>query len=189
MAPNKVAVCVPFGAFLSLRLGRDTTDPPVTGSYQGMASKPGLLDRELRQVRAKVIPNVKREVLQNAILDNVTPSARVCTDEATAYMGLNQNFVHEVIDHSREYVNGQVHTQGIENFWSLLKRGLRGTYIAVEPYHLDRYLDEQVFRYNNRATKDNPLTDADRFALALTQIANKRLTYAELTGKTERSEA
>ena len=126
---------------------------------------------------------MRREALQNAILENVTPSARVYTDEATAYMGLNQKFVHEVIDHSREYVNGQVHTQGIENFWSLVKRTLRGTYVAVEPFHLDHYLDEQVFRYNNRATKDNKITDADRFALAMSQVAGKRLTYATLTGK------
>ena len=76
-----------------------------------------------------------------------------------------------------------VHTQGIENFWSLLKRTLRGTYVAVEPFHLDQYLSEQVFRYNNRATKDNPLTDSDRFTLAVSQVAGKRLTYAELTGK------
>ncbi len=90
----------------------------------------------------------------------------------------------EVVNHAEEYVRGQVHTNGLEHFWSLLKRGLKGTYVAVEPFHLDRYIDEQVFRYNNRATKENPLTDADRFSLALTQIANKRLTYAELTGKT-----
>jgi len=73
----------------------------------------------------------------------------------------------------------------IENFWSLLKRGLRGTYVSVEPFHLDRYVDEQAFRFNNRATKDNPLTDADRFMLAVSQIYGKRLTYAELTGKGE----
>ena len=91
--------------------------------------------------------------------------------------------MHEIVNHCSEYVRGQVHTQGIENFWSLLKRALRGTYVAVEPFHLDRYVDEQVFRYNNRATKDNPLTDADRFALAVSQISGKRLTYAELTGK------
>jgi hypothetical protein len=82
-----------------------------------------------------------------------------------------------------EYVRGQVHTNGIENFWSLLKRGLHGTYVAVEPFHLSRYTDEQVFRFNNRATKDKPMTDADRFALAVSQISGKRLTYAELTGK------
>jgi transposase-like protein len=79
--------------------------------------------------------------------------------------------------------NGNFHTQGIENFWSLLKRGLSGTYVAVEPYHLDRYVAEQVFRFNNRATKDNPLTDEDRFALAMSQIVGRRLTYAELTGR------
>ncbi len=102
---------------------------------------------------------------------------------AGCYDGLSRNFVHKIVNHSQEYVRGQVHTQGIENFWSLLKRTLRGTYVAVEPFHLDRYLSEQVFRYNNRATKDNPLTDADRFALAVSQISGKRLTYAELTGK------
>jgi hypothetical protein len=84
-----------------------------------------------------------------------------------------------------EYVRGQVHTQGIENFWSLLKRTLSGTYVAVEPFHLDRYVDEQVFRYNNRATKDNPLNDSDRFSALLMQLAGKRLTYAELTGKVD----
>jgi hypothetical protein len=84
---------------------------------------------------------------------------------------------------------GRVHTNGIENFWSLLKRGLNGTYVAVEPFHLDAYVDEQVFRFNNRATKDNPLTDADRFALALSQISGKRLTYAELTGKVGETES
>jgi hypothetical protein len=87
-----------------------------------------------------------------------------------------------------EYVRGEVHTQGIENFWSLLKRGLSGTYVAVEPFHLSRYVDEQMFRYNNRTTKDNPLTDADRFMLAVSQVTGKRLTYAELTGKVPESE-
>ncbi len=91
--------------------------------------------------------------------------------------------MHEVINHAESYVQAHVHTNGIENFWSLLKRGLNGTYISVEPFHLARYVEEQVFRYNNRATKDNPLNDLDRFALAVSQIANKRLTYAELTGK------
>jgi hypothetical protein len=94
-----------------------------------------------------------------------------------------KDYVHETVNHVEEYVRGQVHTQGIENFRSLFKRGLRGTYVAVEPFHLDRYLDEQMFRFNNRATKDKPLTDADRFVLAVSQISGKRLTYAELTGK------
>jgi transposase-like protein len=151
--------------------------------FIGKAAIHGMLDRELRQIRAKSVPNVKRETLQNAILDNVTPFAKVYTDEWQGYQGLDKNFVHKVVNHSQEYVNGQVHTQGIENFWSLLKRTLRGTYVAVEPFHLDRYLAEQVFRFNNRTTKDNPLTDGDRFALAVSQIGDKRLTFAELTGK------
>lgn len=153
------------------------------GGYVGKTAVHGMLDRELRQVRAKVMPNVKRETLQNAILNNVTPMAKVYTDEAMQYDGLSRNFVHKVINHSHEYVNGNVHTQGIENFWSLLKRGLRGTYVAVEPFHLDRYLSEQVFRFNNRATKDNPLTDEDRFALAMLQTVGRRLTYTQLTGQ------
>jgi len=76
-----------------------------------------------------------------------------------------------------------VHTNGLENFWSLLKRNLRGTYVAVEPFHLDRYLDEQIFRYNNRGDHKNKITDLQRFELAMSQIFNKRLTYAEVTGK------
>lgn len=91
--------------------------------------------------------------------------------------------MHDVVDHTKEYVKGRVHTNGLENFWSLMKRGLKGTYVCVEPFHLERYVDEQAFRYNNRGSKDNPMTDADRFSLALTQIIGKRLTYAELTGK------
>jgi transposase-like protein len=155
------------------------------GGYVGKTAVQGMLDRELRQVRAKVLSNVKRETLQNAILENVTPFAKVFTDEAVAYDQLSKNYVHGVVNHTREYVKGQIHTQGIDNFWSLLKRGLRGTYIAVEPFHLDAYVDEQAFRYNNRATKDNPLNDADRFALAVSQIVGRRITYRELTGKVD----
>jgi hypothetical protein len=84
------------------------------------------------------------------------------------------------------YVDGKVHVNGVENFWCLLKRTLKGTYVAVEPYHLQRYVDEQVFRFNNRGgkKKEERITDAQRFSLALSQIVGKRLTYKELTGKT-----
>lgn len=144
----------------------------------------GMLDRDTRQVRATVIPNVSREVLMNEILENVSHGSKVFTDDLLSYQGLKvRNFIHETVTHVDEYVRGEVHTNGIENFWSLLKRGLRGTYIAIEPFHLDRYVGEQVFRYNNRATKDNPLNDADRFAIAVSQVVGKRITYAELTGK------
>jgi transposase-like protein len=144
----------------------------------------GMLDREARQVRARVIPNVTRETLQNEILNQIQSGATVYTDGYPSYDTLKaQDFIHETVNHVDEYVRGQVHTQGIENFWSLLKRGLKGTYVAVEPFHLDRYVGEQVFRFNNRSTKDNPLNDADRFVIAMSQLAGKRITYAQLTGK------
>lgn len=156
----------------------------ATEKYTGKIAVMGMLDRESRQVRAKVVPNVRRETLQNEILNQIQGGSQVYTDASTSYLGLKAvNYVHETVNHVEEYVRGQIHTQGIENFWSLLKRGLRGTYVAVEPYRLDRYITEQVFRFNNRATKDNPLNDADRFALVMSQIAGKRLTYADLTGK------
>jgi transposase-like protein len=143
----------------------------------------GLLDRDLRQVRASVVPNTSRETLQTAVLKNVKYGSRLYSDEAVAYDKLHSRFVHEVVNKTETYVRGQVHVNGMENFWALLKRGLKGTYVAVEPFHLERYVDEQVFRFNNRATKDNPLKDSDRFLLALSQVAGKRLTFAELTGK------
>jgi transposase-like protein len=149
----------------------------------------GLYDRESRQVRAKVVPNVKRETLQAEILNNVHPGSQLFTDEAVAYNALRSQYVHQTVNHLDNYVRGQVHTNCLENFWSLTKRTLRGTYVAVEPFHLDRYVDEQVFRFNHRATKDNPLNDADRFYIALSQVANKRLTYAELTGKVSTTQA
>jgi transposase-like protein len=150
----------------------------------------GMLDRDTRQVRAKVVPDVKRDTLMNEILENVVWGSTVYTDDALQYQSLKvRQFVHDTVNHVEEYVRGEVHTQGIENFWSLLKRGLRGTYVAVEPFHLDAYVDEQVFRFNNRATKDNPLDDLDRFMLAVSQVSGKRLTYAELTGKVGEIEA
>jgi transposase-like protein len=144
----------------------------------------GMLDRDAREVRTKVIPNVKRETLQSEILRQVQGAGTVYSDQHYGYDNLKaQQFIHETVNHLEEYVRGEVHTQGMENFWSLLKRTLSGTYVAVEPFHLDAYADEQAFRYNNRATRDNQLDDSDRFMLAVSQIAGKRLTYAELTGK------
>jgi len=157
--------------------------------YPGKTAVMGLLDRETRQVRAKVIPNVRRETLQNEILNNVNRGSAIYTDQAVAYDKLKQDYIHDTVNHADTYVRGQVHTNGLENFWSLTKRSLKGTYVAVEPFHLDSYLDEQMFRFNNRATKDNPLNDSDRFLLALSQVAGRRLTYAELTGKMQRAGA
>jgi transposase-like protein len=149
----------------------------------GKAAIMGMYDREARQVRATVVPNVKRETLQNEILNNIEHGSTIYSDQAVSYNALRDKYVHETVSHVDAYVRGQVHTNCLENFWSLTKRTLRGTYVCVEPFHLDRYVDEQVFRFNNRATRDNPLNDADRFYIALSQVANKRLTYAELTGK------
>lgn len=145
----------------------------------------GVLDREQRKVRATVVPKVNREALQTAVLDQVAPGSKIYTDEAKVYRSLPKEFTHEFVNHVERYVNGRVHTNGLENFWSLLKRGLNGTYVAVEPFHLHRYLDEQMFRYNNRATKEEPKTDADRFDLVLRNLMGKRLTYRELIGKEE----
>jgi hypothetical protein len=145
----------------------------------------GVLDREQRKVRATVVPKVNREGLQTAVLNQVEHGSKIYTDEATVYKSLPKEYTHEFVNHMEKYVNGRVHTNGLENFWALLKRGISGTYVAVEPYHLHRYLDEQMFRYNNRATKDNPLNDSDRFDMAVRQIVGKRLTYKELTGKAE----
>ena len=147
--------------------------------HDNKAAVLGMFDRDSRQVRAKVVPNVKRETLQNEILRNVKYGSAVYTDEAVGYDNLKRRYVHDTVNHADAYVKGQVHTNGLENFWSLMKRNLAGTYVAVEPFHLDRYLDEQMFRFNHR--KD--MNDAGRFDLAVRQIVGKRLTYAKLTGK------
>jgi len=140
----------------------------------------GMLDRTTRQVRAEVVPNVKRETLQKIILDNVGRDSVVFTDQWPGYDNLwAKGYIHSTVNHMEEYVRGEVSTQAIENFWSCLKRTLRGTYVAVEPYHMNRYLDEQMFRFNNRIGHN----DSTRFVKALSQVVNRRLTYKELTGK------
>ena len=105
------------------------------------------------------------------------PGSTVHTDAFFSYTGLSTDYVHNVIDHAEAYVDGQIHTNGMENFWSLMKRAIRGTYVSVEPFHLFRYLDEQSFRFNNRV-----MSDAARFAIALKGVLGKRLTYTGLTG-------
>jgi len=156
----------------------------VKGRYANKTAVFGVLDREQRKVRATVVPMVKRAILQAEILKQVQPGSKVYTDTSPVYDGLAKEYAHEMVNHLQHYVDGRVHTNGLENFWSLLKRGLNGTYIAVEPFHLFRYVDEQAFRYNNRKDAEGKkLTDAERFDLALSQVAGKRLTFAEVTGK------
>ena len=140
----------------------------------------GLLERHSdgpSQVRTTIIKSRNRSTIQPPIRQSIEPGAHVYTDALASYNTLNDAYKHKVIDHAECYAKGRVHTNGIENFWSCLKRALKGTYISVEPFHLFRYLDEQVFRFNAR--KD---TDSGRFLATLRSAIAKRLTYAQLTG-------
>ena len=147
------------------------------GGTQGKAIVAAVLERG-GKVRAKVIDRRKKKDLQALVREHVEPGSALYSDALKSYEGLDGEFAHQVIDHAIAYADGQVHTNNCENFWSLLKRGINGTYVSVEPYHLFRYLDEQAFRFNNR----QDMNDADRFAMAVSQIVGKRLTYSELIG-------
>jgi len=150
------------------------------GGMQGGAGKTivlGILDRNNKKIRTSVIPERTADQMQGAVLKNVERGATVYSDEFASSWRMDKEYVHEVVNHLETYVNGKVHTNGMENFWSLLKRGLKGTYISVEPFHLFRYVDEQAFRYNERTA-----TDAERFATVLCSIGGKRLTYAQVRG-------
>lgn len=152
-------------------------------SYWGKTIVMGMLERGGR-VKAQVIPERRKFILQQIVRECVEHGSEVMTDEFPAYDGLERKYVHQIINHLDGYVREHVSTNGIENFWSCLKRGLNGTYVAVEPFHLFRYVDEQAFRFNNRLdSRGNKLSDAERFSTALSQIVGKRLTYAEATGK------
>lgn len=155
------------------------------GDLRGQNNKAivfGMMERN-GEVRAHVIEERTKETLHPIIKENVGKGSNLYSDEWTAYDGLQSEYSHEVINHAEKYVNGLIHTNGMENFWSLLKRGLHGTYVSVEPFHLFRYIDEQAFRYNNRGNKDNPVHDGQRFAMMLSQVTGKRVMYKELTGK------
>jgi transposase-like protein len=141
------------------------------------------------KIRTMVVADRKRSGLHARVKEHVEVGAALYSDALKSYDGLASEYAHKVIDHAEKYVDGKVHTNGLENFWSLLKRGIAGTYVSVEPFHLFRYLDEQVFRYNNRATKENKVTDADRFSKIVSKIVGKRLTFAQLTGKVGAAEA
>lgn len=141
----------------------------------------GLLERHAEKgksrVRTTIVPNVKRPRLHAEVAKHVDDGSAVYTDALKSYNGLNLYYQHQVIDHAECYVDGQVHTNGLENYWSLLKRSIKGTYVSIEPFHLFRYLDEQAFRFNQRT-----LTDAERFTLVASSVAGRRLTYAGLIG-------
>lgn len=137
----------------------------------------GILERG-GKVRMQIVPDRKRVTLQTLVRGEVAPGSSIYTDALGSYVGLGGDYTHAVVDHAREYVDGHVHTNGIENFWSLLKRGLKGTYISVEPFHLFRYLDERAFTFNERGRRD-----LGRFVLVMMQAVGRRVTWNELTGK------
>jgi transposase-like protein len=150
-----------------------------TGMF-GKTAVLGLLERGTEgasRVRCKVVKRTRVSDLDPTIRANVEKGSEVITDSLGSYYRLADEYVHQVIDHAVSYAEGHVHTNGLENFWSLLKRGIRGTYVNVEPFHLFRYLDEQAFRFNER--KDN---DAGRFVKAVSGYIGKGLRYAKLIG-------
>jgi transposase-like protein len=137
----------------------------------------GVLERD-GEVRAMVLDNLKQSTIQGHVRDHVADGSAVFTDAYSSYLGLGRDYDHRVVDHAQQYVDGQVHTNGVENFWSLVKRSLHGTYISVEAFHLFRYLDERVFTFNLRER-----SDFGRFEAVLRAIAGRRLTFAEVTGQ------
>jgi transposase-like protein len=137
-----------------------------------------LLERETGRVHTELIPATHKGEIQHRVRKHVAPGAELHTDSLASYDGMSE-YEHKVIDHAEKYVDGNVHTNKMENFWSLLKRSIRGTYVSVEPFHLFRYLDEQAYRFNNRK-----LTDAERFDTAVKGIVGKRVTFDRLTNYT-----
>lgn len=163
---------------LARNMHRDKRHAKITGTGgSGKVAVMGLLERN-GKVRAKVIASANQETLHGEVRQHVEAGAELFTDGWKAYSGLQADYIHQVIDHAEKYVDGQIHTNGIDNFWSLLKRGIKGTYVSVEPFHLFRYLDEQSFRFNTRRGND-----AERFIQTVKNVTGKRLTYDELTGK------
>jgi len=153
----------------------------ITGTGgAGKAIVMGLVDRKTKKIRLRYVADTSGPTLQGFVREYVQGGSYVFSDAWRSYNGLSADYVHQVIDHAESYVEGNVHTNTIENFWSLLKRGLKGTYIAVEPFHLFRYLDEQAFRYNERKNDDG-----GRFLEVLNGLVGRRLTYQKLTGKDE----
>src|SRR5437016_3476646 len=150
----------------------------------------GILERGNKEkgipskVVTMVVPNRRKKTLQAEVKAHVQAGAALYSDALLSYDGLEQEYAHQVVDHAVEYVRGKVHTNGLENFWSLTDRTISGTYVSVEPFHLFRYLDEQSFRFNNRGHRKAPITDGDRFRMVTANVTGKRLTYKELTGKT-----
>jgi transposase-like protein len=174
-----------FVGGLSKNMHKSRRAKTITGTGgAGKAAVMGLLERHsadkgCSQVRATVVPNVRKETLHDVIHKNVAPQTHVYTDAWQAYRSLDANaYYHDFVDHAEAYVKGAVHTNGMENFWALFKRCIKGTHVSVEPFHLFRYVDAEAFRFNNRK-----LNDGERFVNVAQGVNGKRLTYKTLTGK------
>ncbi|HWN10712.1 MAG TPA: IS1595 family transposase [Pyrinomonadaceae bacterium] len=165
------------GSALARRVAKFAT--PHTGRNQniGKVAVMGLLERH-GEVRTMVVEGTKRRMLHGEVVRHVEAGSTVYTDALRSYNRLDEEYIHNVINHAERYVDGHIHTNGIENFWSLLKRSIGGMYVSVEPFHLFRYLDEQSFRFNKRK-----VTALDRFIEATKTVTGRRLTFKELTGK------
>jgi len=193
---HRIRLALHIGSFDRKFLGRVEADETYIGgamrnmkytnwrkakgrSHAGKTIVLGLLERQSGgTVRTIVVPNTKRHTMKPVIDQHVSKHTNLITDAHKSYLGMDQTYLHEFVDHAVTYAEGHVHTNGLENFWSLLKRSITGTYVAVEPFHLFRYLDEQTFRYNHRKA-----TDGERFLSAAATTGGKRLTYKVLTGE------
>jgi transposase-like protein len=158
---------------------KDKRERVITGTGgKDKAVVMGMMERG-GNVRAFVVDNRTKKQLQQQVREHIEAGAAIFSDELKSYEGLDAEYQHAVVDHAIEYVNGNVHTNNMEGFWRLLKRGLHGTYVSVEPFHLFRYIDEQAFRFNNRKAAG----DWERCSELVSNILDKRVTYAQLTGK------
>jgi transposase-like protein len=165
---------------------RDRKIPKHAGR-SGKAIVMGLLDRHAGKVRVRQVSDTKYKTLSAQIRTHVEPGSMVYSDENPSYRDIELDYQHRAVNHAaEEYVRENVHVNGIENFWSLLKRAIRGTYVSVEPFHLFRYLDEQAFRFNERKDEHG---DRGRFNTLLSYVAGKRLTYKALIAQDEPSAA
>jgi transposase-like protein len=168
---------------LAKNMHKDRRERTIKGTGgAGKAAVLGIVERTTETSRSRIkaahIPNVRARTLQPAIREAVEPGSTLYTDALASYIGLGNAYDHQTIDHAIEFVRDNIHTNSVENFWSLLKRTLKGTYVSVDPIHLDAYLDEQAFRFNEREHNDGA-----RFRKVVSSVAGRRLTYAELTGK------
>lgn len=180
---GKVEADETFIGGLAKNMHRHVRERKIKGTGgSGKEAVMGIVQRgsedEASRVKTAHVPNVRRKTLAPEIRASVEPGATIYTDALKSYLGLSNAYDHQTIDHAIEFVNGNIHTNNIENFWSLLKRTVSGTYVSVDPVHLDRYLNEQAFRFNERTDKDG-----GRFRKVVSSVTGRRLTYAELTGK------